>query len=149
MDGGERLRIVSISLHEGETKPPNRLTEAELLKLMEENGIGTDATRATYPKLIIDRGYAVKEGKAFKPTELGMGLIELLESVDERLVTPETKRRVEELMAEIEAGRIGYDEALEKAISEYLPLYKRLEEGLRRGSFEIAESIRAALSTRT
>jgi len=38
------------------------LTEAELLKLMEENGIGTDATRATYPKLILDRGYAIKEG---------------------------------------------------------------------------------------
>ena len=47
----------------------------------------------------------------FKPTELGMRLIELLEDVDERLVTPETRRRVEELMAEIEAGRIGYDEA--------------------------------------
>jgi len=61
---GERLRIVSIKLHEGKTKPPNRLTEAELLKLMEENGIVTDATRATYPKLILDRGYAVKEGSS-------------------------------------------------------------------------------------
>jgi len=40
------------------------LTEAGLLKLMEENGIGTDATRATYPRLILDRGYAVKERKA-------------------------------------------------------------------------------------
>jgi len=35
---GEKLRIVSIRLHEGKAKPPNRLTEAELLKLMEENG---------------------------------------------------------------------------------------------------------------
>jgi len=49
-------------------------------------------------------------------------------------------------MAEIEAGKIGYDEALEKAVSEYLPLYQRLEDGLRRCSSEIAESIRAALS---
>ena len=77
---------------------------------MEEKGIGTDATRATYPKLIIDRGYTIKESKTFKPTELGMRLIELLESVDERLVTPETRRRVEELMAEIEAGKMGYEE---------------------------------------
>ena len=111
---------------------------------MEENGIGTDATRAAYPRLIIDRGYAVKERKTFKPTELGMRLIELLEDVDERLVTPETRRRVEELMAEIEAGKMGYDEALEKAVSEYLPLYQRLEDGLRRGSLEIIESIKAA-----
>jgi len=128
---GEKLRIVSIRLHEGKTKPPNRLTEAELLKLMEENGIGTDATRATYPKLIIDRGYAAKERKTFKPTELGMRLIELLEDVDERLVTPETRRRVEELMEEIEAGKIGYEEALEKAVSEYLPLYQKLEDRFR------------------
>jgi len=113
---------------------------------MEEKGIGTDATRATYPKLIIDRGYTIKESKTFKPTELGMRLIELLESVDERLVTPETRRRVEELMAEIEAGKMGYEEALEKAVSEYLLLYQRLEDRLRRGSSEIAESIKAALS---
>jgi len=59
-----------------------------------------------------------------------MKLIELLEDVDERLVTPET-RRVEELMAEIEDGKIGYDEALERAISEYLPLYQKLEHELR------------------
>jgi len=63
----------------------------------------------------------------FKPIELGMRLIELLESVDEKLVTPETRRRVEELMEEIEAGKIDYDEALEKAASEYLPLYRKLE----------------------
>ena len=120
---GEKLRIISIRLHEGKTKSPNRLTEAEPLKLMEENGIGTDATRATYPKLLIDRGYAVRERRVFKPTELGMKLIELLEDVDERLVTPETRRRIEELMEEIETGKIGYNEALEKAVSEYLPLY--------------------------
>ena len=107
------------------------MTEAELLKLMEENGIGTDATRATYPKLIIDREYAVKERKTFRPTELGMRLIELLEDVDERLVTPETRKRVEQLMAEIEAGRIGYDEALERAVAEYLPLYQKLEDRVR------------------
>ena len=126
----EKLNIISIKLYEGKTKPPNRLTEARLLKLMEENGIGTDATRATYPKLIIDRGYAVKERKVFKPTELGMKLIELLEDVDERLVMPETRRRIEELMAEIEVGKIGYEEALKKIVSEYLPLYQRLEDGL-------------------
>ena len=33
-------------------------------------------------------------------------------------------------MAGIETGRIGYDEALEKAVPEYLPLYQRLEDVL-------------------
>ena len=135
----ERLKIISVKLDKGRTKPLDRLTQAELLRLMEENGIGTDATRATYPKLIIDRGYAIKERIVYKPTEHGMKLIELLESVDERLVTAETRRRAKELVAEIEAGRMSYEDALERAVSEYLPLYQRLEDRFRRGSSEIAE----------
>ncbi|RLG16689.1 hypothetical protein DRN63_03940 [Nanoarchaeota archaeon] len=135
----ERLKIISVKLDKGRTKPLDRLTQAELLRLMEENGIGMDATRATYPKLIIDRGYAIKERIVYKPTEHGMKLIELLESVDERLVTAETRRRAKELVAEIEAGRMSYEDALERAVSEYLPLYQRLEDRFRRGSSEIAE----------
>jgi DNA topoisomerase IA len=138
---GEVLRIASMELHEGLTRPPDRLTEPELLRLLEENGIGTDATRATFPKLILERGYAVREGRAFKPTELGMRLIELLEAVDERLVTPDTRRMVEELMAMIEAGKISYEEALDRALAEYEQLFKRLEAALSAGG-------RSLLSTR-
>jgi len=124
---GEVLEVVSVKLHEGKTRPPDRLTEAELLKLMEAHGIGTDATRASFPKIIADRGYVVKQRKVFKPTELGMKLIEVLESIDPKLVTPDTRRRVEELMEKIEAGEITYEEALEKAVAEYKPLYLELE----------------------
>ena len=124
---GEPLTLISVRLHEGKTKPPNRLTESELLKLMEENGIGTDATRASFPKVIADRKYVIKERKTFRPTKLGMKLIEILESIDRSLVTPETRRRIEELMNEIESGKLGYEEALEKAIEEYKPLYLELK----------------------
>jgi len=127
---GEKLRVVSLKLHESSTRPPERLTEPELLKILEENGIGTDATRASFPKLILERGYAVKEGRTFKPTELGMRLIELLESIDEKLVTPDTRRMVEELMAMIDSGGISYDEALEKALREYEELFIKLEDAL-------------------
>ena len=126
----EELKIVSLNLHEGSTRPPERLTEPELLKILEENGIGTDATRASFPKLVLERGYAVKEGKTFKPTELGMKLIELLESIDEKLVTPDTRRMVEELMAIIDSGGISYEEALERALREYEEMFIKLEDAL-------------------
>lgn len=135
---GESLTVSAVKLHEGETKPPNRLTESDLLKLMEENGIGTDATRASFPKLITSRGYVVKEKRVFKPTPLGMKLIELLESVDPRLMTPETRRRVEELMEKIEVGELTYEEALEKAIGEYRPLYLELEKHISSKISELA-----------
>ena len=66
----EKLNIISIKLYEGKTKPPNRLTEARLLKLMEENGIGTDATRATYPKLIIDSVMPSRRAKCLSQPSL-------------------------------------------------------------------------------
>lgn len=124
---GERVILVSLKLHEGKTRPPSRLTESELLRLMEEHGIGTDATRASFPQLIAARGYVVKRQKAFRPTPLGMKLIEVLESIDPRLVTPETRRRVEELMKLIEAGELTYEEALERAAEEYKKLFLKLE----------------------
>jgi len=130
MRPGQSLRVVKIWIHSGVTSPPERLTEDELLRLMKENGIGTDATRATYPKLIIERGYAVKRVRKIIPTKLGISLIEALESVDTSLTTSETRRRVEEYMEMIERGEISYDEALDKSLKTYKQLYIKLEEKL-------------------
>jgi DNA topoisomerase IA len=108
---------------------------------MEEYGIGTDATRASFPQLIRERGYAVKEKGTFKPTPLGMKLIGVLESIDPRLVTPETRRRIEELMSRIERGEITYEEALEKATLEYKGLFKKLVEKIDEKAAELASAI--------
>ena len=140
LEDGEEVKVVSLKLHEGRTRPPKRFTESDLLKLMEENGIGTDATRASFPKLIMDRGYAVRRGKVFKPTDLGLRLIEVLESIDPKLVTPETRRRIEELMAMIESGEITYEKALEKAIQEYKPLYLELESKISSEAIKLASA---------
>ena len=124
---GAIVYVKNVVVREGKTQPPKRLSEADLLSLMIKHNIGTDATRARYPKLIIDRNYAVKRRGRFRPTGLGMKLIEALESVDKRLVTPDTRRYVEELMERIGKGEIEMDEALEKAIEEYKKLYLECE----------------------
>jgi DNA topoisomerase IA len=119
---GERLRVLEVKLREGKTSPPPRMTESELLGVMEAHGIGTDATRATFPSLIVSRGYAVKTGKSIRSTELGRALVEALRSVDERLVTPETRRRVEERMALVEKGLADWRELLRESLREYREL---------------------------
>jgi len=119
---GERLRVLEVKLREGKTSPPPRMTESELLGVMEAHGIGTDATRATFPSLIVSRGYAVKTGKSIRSTELGRALVEALRSVDERLVTPETRRRVEERMALVEKGVADWRELLKESLREYREL---------------------------
>jgi DNA topoisomerase-3 len=84
------------TLKEGETEPPKRYTEADLLAAMElagqniedeeirtlmklqKKGLGTDATRAPILKGLFERNYLAKKGKSIYPTDKGMFLIETL-----------------------------------------------------------------------
>lgn len=125
---GQTLPVLEVQIDEKKTKPPPHLTESELLRLMEKNGIGTDATRHIFPSLIVERGYAFKKRKSFVITSHGEALINLLKSVDERLVTPETRRFVERMMVEVEARRISLEEALSKSLKVYEALYTELSE---------------------
>ena len=127
---GEALPVLKVELEERQTKPPPRLTEAELLKLLRKHGIGTDATRADYPRIIVERGYALKKGKVFYLTDLGEKLMRLLEDTEVRLITPETRRYVEGLMAEIEHGRRSVDDALKESLALYQTLYESVAKKL-------------------
>lgn len=62
---------------EGKTSPPSLLTEADLIALMDKNGIGTDATHAEHIETIKSREYVgLHENIYFVPGTLGMGLVE-------------------------------------------------------------------------
>ena len=81
-------------LTEGETEPPKRYTEAELLAAMElagqkledeeartlmklqKKGLGTDATRAPILHDLFRKEYLARKGKSIYPTELGMYIID-------------------------------------------------------------------------
>ncbi|GMM28874.1 DNA topoisomerase 3 [Martiniozyma asiatica (nom. inval.)] len=54
---GEILTIVDCKVTKNDTKPPQGMTETELIALMDINGIGTDATIADHIEKIIERGY--------------------------------------------------------------------------------------------
>ncbi len=141
---GQMLQVLKLELVEDETKPPRRLTEADLLRLMEKHGIGTDATRAIYPQLIIERNYARKTGNYFTPTVLGMKLIEALAITDRRLVTPETRKMVEEYMMKIERGEAGLEESLDKSLQLYETLLKSCAERIEEISGLLAEAVKTS-----
>lgn len=54
---GEQFEPTEAMMTEGQTSPPNYLTEADLIALMDANGIGTDATMAEHIQKIQDREY--------------------------------------------------------------------------------------------
>ncbi|MBQ6737145.1 MAG: type I DNA topoisomerase, partial [Synergistaceae bacterium] len=61
------------------TKPPARYSEAGLIKILEENGVGRPSTYATIAGTLESRGYIEKnEEKRFYPTALGLIVDEFL-----------------------------------------------------------------------
>ena len=68
---GEILKQKELVEDQKFTEPPARYTEASLVKMMEEKGIGRPSTYAPTISTIQDRLYIEKEQKYLVPTELG------------------------------------------------------------------------------
>ena len=104
-----------------ETKPAPRINEARLLSLMEnagkyvedeetaeamkDSGIGTPATRADIIENLIGKGYALRAGKALKPSVKGIRLIDILRRMHaDRLASPALTGELERHLSEVEHG---------------------------------------------
>ncbi len=67
-----------IKQNPGKTAPPGYLSEADLLYLMEESGLGTVATRADIIEKIVANNYVDKSGKSLRSTKTGRQLLKLV-----------------------------------------------------------------------
>ena len=83
-------------MEEGETSPPNLLSEADLIALMEKHGIGTDATHAEHIETIKTRQYVgVQNDGRFLPCSLGMGLVQGYDAMGIALSKPNLRAELE------------------------------------------------------
>ncbi len=67
----EILALENIEYSQHFTEPPQRYTEATLVKALEANGIGRPSTYAPIIATLIEREYVNKEKRSLVPTELG------------------------------------------------------------------------------
>ena len=75
---------------QGKTSPPDYLTEADLIGLMEHHGIGTDASISVHVHNVCERGYLrVEAGRRVVPTDLGVTLISGYQRIDPELCRPQ------------------------------------------------------------
>ncbi len=109
---GDTLALLSLSSEEKQTEPPNRYTEAGLIKELEKRGIGRPSTYASIMKTIQDRGYVEKFGRSLKPTATGMVVSGWLEEHFPKYVSDTFTAEMEDELDEIARGERGYKEAL-------------------------------------
>ena len=109
---GEILRLNKLLPEQHFTQPPPRFTEATLVKMLEEKGIGRPSTYATILTTIQDREYVVKQEGKFSPTELGFVINDVLVASFADIFDIQYTARMEEELDEIEEGKIAWTEAL-------------------------------------
>jgi len=110
---GERLQLLGLKPAQHFTKPPPRYTEAQLVKALEENGIGRPSTYAPIIETIQQRGYVAKENRRFKPTPLGVVVVDLLKEHFAKIIDVEFTARLEGELDRIEEGRTPWREVVE------------------------------------
>lgn len=117
---GEMVKINDIKLVEGQTSPPDYLTESELITLMEEHGIGTDASIPVHINNVCQRNYVtVATGRKLIPTTLGTVLVHGYQKIDPELVLPTMRNAVEKQLNSIARGEGDFHSILKNAIEMY------------------------------
>ena len=71
LEQGEQVNLAQIRSDQHFTEPPPRYSEASLVKVLEEYGIGRPSTYASIISTLQNRGYAELENRRFTPTDIG------------------------------------------------------------------------------
>lgn len=120
----EPLSLLALGETEKQTEPPNRYTEAGLIKELEKRGIGRPSTYASIMKTIQDRGYAEKDGRTLKPTATGMVVSGWLEENFAEYISDSFTALMEDELDEIARGEREYEKTMKEF---YGPFRKALE----------------------
>ncbi len=123
---GERLNLLGILPEQHFTEPPNRYSEASLVKTLEEKGIGRPSTYAAIVSTIQERGYVNKEkGGSLRPTLLGFIATDFLKDYFPLTVAEDFTAHMEEDLDKISNGELTRVQVLKEF---YEPLSKRLDQ---------------------
>jgi DNA topoisomerase-1 len=125
LEQDEILMLKKIEDKQRFTQPPQRYTEATLVKALEEKGIGRPSTYAPIITTILARGYAVKEKKFLVPTELGRIVNELMKSNFREIVDVQFTAQMEQKLDDVEEGTKKWVEVMKEF---YEPFAKTLKE---------------------
>lgn len=121
---GDVLQNKSIDGKQHFTQPPARFSEATLVKILEENGIGRPSTYAPIISTLLDRKYVEREKKSLVVTELGTIVNDIMYKFFNEIVDVEFTAEMEKRLDSIEEGK----EPWTKVVDEFFkPLKKSID----------------------
>ncbi len=121
---GDILDLLEMKTEAKETTPPNRYSEASLIKELEKRGIGRPSTYASITRTLYDRGYVEKINKALHPTDTGDAVSSFLEEHFTDYISDDFTAKMEDELDEVAEGEDTYERTLGDF---YTPFLKALK----------------------
>ncbi|MFX1486282.1 MAG: DNA topoisomerase I [Promethearchaeota archaeon] len=122
---GQRLYLSHLQSDEKFTSPPSRYNPSSLLKLMEEEQLGTKATRAGIIDILFKRGYI--RGQPIMITDLGSSVVGVLEKHCPDVLSPELTRDLERDMDDIQNERKNRTDVLLNTVNILKPILEKFK----------------------
>ena len=122
---GEKLKPEEIKATQHFTKPPERYTEASLIKKLESLGIGRPSTYAPTITLLQNRNYVEVKDKKLHPTQIAFSVIETLEKHFPDIVDANFTANMEEMLDSVAEAKKDYQEVLREFYKPFMDLVDR------------------------
>jgi DNA topoisomerase-1 len=119
------LDLVTLLPKQHFTQPPPRYSEASLVRVLEENGIGRPSTYAPILGTLQNRGYVVRDGRRLVPTEVGLIVNDLLTEHFPNIVDVNFTAHMEEDLDLVASGEREWVEVVREF---YAPFAEQLEQ---------------------
>ncbi|MDD2446104.1 MAG: type I DNA topoisomerase [Tissierellia bacterium] len=119
LNEGDLLKVKEIIPKQNFTQPPARYTEASLIKMLEELGIGRPSTYAPTITTILSRNYVVLEKKQFYPTDLGKIVNDILIEYFSNIINEEFTANLENQLDDIALGNVPWKNVVSQFYDEF------------------------------
>ena len=120
LEVGETVENAGFHPEQHFTTGPARYTDATIIKVLEENGIGRPSTYAPIISVLLDRYYVQRRNRQLVPTQLGRIINDMLTSSFPDIVDEQFTAQMEQRLDEVEEHR----EAWAKIIGEFYTTFK-------------------------
>jgi DNA topoisomerase-1 len=94
------------------TKPPNRYSDASLIKLLEKEGVGRPSTYASILDTLTNRKYVERKKKSLSATDIGIIVADYLSANFSNIIDTHFTSNMESDLDEVASGKKDYKEIL-------------------------------------
>ena len=128
LEVGVKLPISSLEAEQKFTTPPSRFSEAKIVKLMEEVGIGRPSTYASTLIILKKRKYVLEEKGILSVTEQGMKTVHVLDKYFPEIVNAKYTAIMEKDLDKISEGKESSLEVLDNFYRPFIDHYNKVSQ---------------------